>query len=194
MGDDLSVEARARSLDVSDARARLAQSESLTAAQRELRWNMRAEEEEEERRRLLVQASLCEDAAGRSSSLTASSARKKDSSTSSSFFGSSEGTDASKPGGANDASAEDDVSMTLRDSSGQKPVWMIRQSLKRESWSSSSSSSSSSFCSSSSSKAIPERNRTTYADGTTAIAFRNGAIVILEADGGAWCWVQVNLK
>merc|ERR1719370_2463964 len=66
---------------------------------------------------------------------------------------------------------------------------MIRQSL--------SSSSSSSLCSSSSSsspRAIAERNRTTYADGTTVVAFRNGAIVILEADGGAWCWVQVKYK
>ena len=154
----------------------------------------RRREEEEEKR-----------TAGRKSGKTTTEGGEGFSSMSSALFSTSSTGSAASGGNAGDVSSSAvtgaDFSSTSNTSStamtyvlehsGSKPVWTVKQTWMASGGGEGKSSLNTAKGDARAAKRMEERNRTTYADGTTVVAFCNEAIVILEPDGGAWCWCQV---
>ena len=171
----------------------------MDAAQQELRRQIKAaekqriKEEEEERKRRRLASKEMENGAGgedhgEDSLFSNDSSENYGFSASTSSSGSSSFRDRKKEGSM-DGSLDKSTSSTLDSFNGEKPVWTVEQ--RRIVTGGNPASTGTGSLDSPSSSEVGERNRTIYADGTTVIAFHNEAIVILEPDGSAWCWVQV---
>ena len=194
------MEARARTLDVTDARACIPVSEELSAALHDLRCRLKLEEDEraraeaekqKEKLRLLNESKTKTASASAfgvsevtvtcysSADETKTASDDCDSGISGTMSGREVSSDA----------AEDSTSSAahILEPSGEKPVWTVTQRARKR------GDFLATTAAASTGAGIEERNRTTYADGTTVINFCNDAVVILEVDGGAWCWAQVCL-